>query len=179
MDTVALPPPPVIARAIATRRVPDRRQRCDVPRDRALHLIDLENLAGDPRPARRDALALIPIYLELARWRTGDHVVVATNGWLLRQIAFDLPTGWQLRCANGPDGADRALLEVADPRHVAARYHRLVVGSGDGIFTDLVATVAASGIDTALVSRPSGLSRRLRSVAHAVRFVPAAQRQAA
>lgn len=135
----------------------------DVPVGRTLHLLDLENLAGDPRPGPSRALALVPTYLHLARWRPGDPVVVATNGWLLRQIAFDLPAGWQLRAANGPDGADRALLEVAPPDLVAARYHRLVVGSGDGIFSDLIARVGDRGVETGVVSIRRQLSNRLKA----------------
>ncbi len=129
---------------------------------RSLHLVDLENLVGDPRAEARPALDTLGAYLDAARWRPGDHVVLATNPWLMARIAFDLPVTANLHAVHGRDGADTMLLAQAPPELVAKRYGRLVVGSGDGIFTQRARTVEDLGIPVEVVARADGCSMRLK-----------------
>lgn len=161
---------------LTRRHLPTRRRRGlrahSAPPDRTLHLIDLENLAGGPRPDAPNAFATIEAYLHLAAWHPGDHVVLAANGWLLRQVVFDLPSGWLVRGASGPDGADLVLLAVADPSFVVARYRRLVVGSGDGIFAPLLAEVGCAGVATTVISRRAHLARCLERAAQSRSILP-------
>ncbi len=82
---------------------------------RTLHLVDLENLTGDPRAYRATALGVFERYLELARWRPGDLVYVATNPWLYKRIAWEPLVPWHLEFGHGEDGADRRLLAQAAP----------------------------------------------------------------
>lgn len=181
----AVSPAPPPRRDLPRRPVPGRRPArpshrrlpadADVPRGRALHLVDIENLAGSARPEPTDALAVVSEYLDLARWNAGDHVVVSANGALLRTVMFALPAGWAVRGARrGPDGADHVLLDAAEPDFVVARFHRLVVGSGDGIFASLLATVGAAGVFTSVVSARPRLSTRLRVAAGHVRYLSGA-----
>src|SRR5215471_2716370 len=58
---------------------------------RSLHLVDIENLVGDPRADAETVLATFDRYLAAARWKPGDHVVVAANPGLMQKVAFDLP----------------------------------------------------------------------------------------
>ena len=44
---------------------------------RSLHLVDIENLVGDPYAAPGVVLDTFDRYLELAGWRPHDHVIVA------------------------------------------------------------------------------------------------------
>ncbi len=46
---------------------------------RTLHLVDLENLVGDPYADGETAIAVLDRYLELAHWQAGDLVHVAVN----------------------------------------------------------------------------------------------------
>jgi hypothetical protein len=128
---------------------------------RSLHLVDLENLAGDPRANAASALHVYDEYLDAARWQPGDHVIVATNPWLMARIAFDLPAATSRHAVHGRDGADTMLLSLAPPELVTKRYGRLVVGSGDGIFVSRAQTVRDQGVNVDVVARAGGCSARL------------------
>ena len=128
---------------------------------RSLHLVDLENLVGDPRAEARTALDTFAGYLAAAHWTTGDHLILACNPWLMTKIAFDLPTAASLHAVHGHDGADIMLLSLAPPELVIKRYGRLVVGSGDGIFVSRASTVHERGVEVDVVARPDGCSTRL------------------
>jgi hypothetical protein len=130
---------------------------------RSLHLVDLENLVGDPRADATSALHTYDEYLDAAHWQPGDHVIVATNPWLMARIAFDLPAATSRHAVHGRDGADTMLLSLAPPELVVKRYGRLIVGSGDGIFADRAATVRDGGLVVDVVARPDGCSARLHA----------------
>ena len=145
------------------------------PQGRGLHLVDLENLAGwavvDPA-----ALASLARRLHrLARVRTGDHVVVATNPAQLMASAPAFP-GARLLVGRGRDGADRALLSAAHAAEVAERYDRLVVMSGDHAFAPLAEEVRRLGRTVRVVAHGESLSARLRDAASEV--VPVTPRPA-
>ena len=135
----------------------------DVPRGRALHLVDLENLLqGTHEDAGvEDATWALSRFCRKADWHRDDLDVVAANPGLLGRIAYDLPRGWQKVAAAGADGADRALLERAEPGLVRHRFYRLVVGSGDGIFADLAEAVRDAGGEVWVVGVGGHVSRRL------------------
>jgi hypothetical protein len=133
--------------------------------DRALHLVDLENLLGDPRADAVTALATFDVYLDVAGWQRDDHVIIATNPWLMTKIAFDLPVPTSRHAVHGRDGADTMLLALAPPELVVKRYGRLVIGSGDGIFVHRARTVRDHGVAVAVVARANGCSARLRPFA--------------
>ncbi len=101
------------------------------PTTRTLHLVDLENLVGDPYADGATAAAVFEQYLRLAHWQEGDLVHVAVNPHLALEVGWRLPAGCTLRTASGPDAADHRLQEQAEPKFVARRFGRLVIGSGD------------------------------------------------
>ncbi len=128
---------------------------------RTLHLVDLENLAGDPRVDTDTALLVFGDYLDAAQWRPGDHVIVASNPGLIGRVMYDLPVPANVHAMPGRDGADTKLLACAPPELVVKRYGRLVVGSGDGIFARRATTARDGGVDVEVVARPDGCSTRL------------------
>lgn len=142
-----------------------------VPAGRTLHLIDLENLtggafkdAGSLRRAWESYQAVVPIQL-------GDHVILASNPAIGFDVGLLYPRGL-LKVRHGPDGADQALLnEVRDREWIASRFHRVVVGSGDGIFLGLVNDLRRHGVAVGIVSLESGLSWQLSHAAHFVRLL--------
>jgi hypothetical protein len=154
---------------VPERQIPRARH---APAGRALHLVEREYLLGGPR---NDATAIhdaIARYKSAASVRPGDHVLLAVN----RSLAFEAGHAWsaaRLLTGSGPDGADRALLTaVADLEWVVARFDRVIVGSGDGIFVSLAEAVRALGIAVGVVAPEHGLSRHLRCGATFVRLVP-------
>lgn len=128
---------------------------------RTLHLVDIENLVGDPRAATVDVLATLDGYFETAGYRDGDHVVVAANPGLMARLAFVLPVPCSARAACGRSGADLMLLSQASPDFVASRYDRLVIGSGDAVFAPRAKAVRDRGLPVVIISRAESMSRRL------------------
>ena len=130
--------------------------------NRHLVLIDIENFLGTPSPTSAD-VELAQSFLAAELSLCGDEqIVVACSHHAAPEVAF----GWVGPCRrkwrSGIDGADLALLEVLATEPVVGRFDELTVVSGDGIFTDAVAALSASGIKTHVVSLPGHLSRRLR-----------------
>ncbi|MGB4137305.1 MAG: hypothetical protein WA971_12125, partial [Microbacterium sp.] len=108
-------------------------------RGRQVVLVDIENLAGGSDASqheyaevwallRHGAIALHP----------GDVVAVGASRRAAQQA---IPALWgqpvQWRWRDGVDGADLALLDFMDVTHIAQRYSRLVIASGDHAFATL------------------------------------------
>jgi len=136
-------------------------------RNRTIHLVDIENLAGEPRPCRATVEALRTLYLHLVQPGPRDHVVLACNHGACLDVGLGWP-GARLILRSGPDGADRALLGVLSSEHVEARYLAAVIASGDGIFTPAAGHLASAGLGVTVVSRRLSLSKRLRMAAQQV-----------
>jgi hypothetical protein len=128
---------------------------------RSLHLVDIENLVGDPCAVAAVVLDTFDRYLAAAEWSAGDHVIIAANPHLMEKVIFDLPVAANKHCAPGRDGADAKLLDAVTPHTISARYNRLVIGSGDGIFGTRARAVRARGIDVSVVARRGSCSYRL------------------
>lgn len=134
-----------------------------IPRGRTLHLIDIENLAG----ATRDLAGLVAAgeaYRRSIEVRPDDHVVVGCDASILLAAHLVFP-GARVVPGRGPDGADRALLACEHPDDIAARYDRVVIGSGDGAFCGLVWELRRRGVAVCVASRRKALSRDLRRAA--------------
>lgn len=144
-----------------------QRRHRGLPAGRTLHLIDLENLAGGSRAPAADIEIALDGYERLAPFGSDDHRVVACGKGLVFP-AKDRWPGALVRRARGIDGADRLLLGAADPVDVASRFDRVIVGSGDRIFTNLVLELDRRDVAVCVVSRPEALSARLRAAAPAV-----------
>lgn len=131
---------------------------------RTLHLIDIENLLGEPRPAAQLVSQARTAYEAEVVVAENDLVVVACNHGCALDVGLAY-TGARMVVRSGPDGADLALLEVLDEHDVKSRFDAVVIASGDGIFTQAVSALAAVGLPTLVVSRPESLSRSLRLAA--------------
>lgn len=132
-------------------------------RGRALHLVDIENLVGSPRPHRAEVAEVHYAYTRRFV-RPGDLLTVACNHGAAPLVAWEWP-GARLLLRSGADGADRALLEVIQHEAVHARFASVHIASGDGIFTDAAARLGAYGVVVTVVARPGSLSRTLRMAA--------------
>ena len=154
---------------VPRRRIPRAKH---VPPGRALHLVDLENLMGGPHAGLVVMRGAIAHYQDAASVTDGDHIVVGVNPVLLPITKAVWPSpriepGW------GPDGADLALLRwVEDDRFIGARYDRIVVGSGDGIFQGMVKKFRSHGLPVGVVSRKRSLSNALGCAATYVSLLP-------
>ena len=140
---------------------------------RTLHLVDIENLVGDPKAPTVVVLDVLDRYLDVAGHRDGDHVVIAANPGLMAKVAFDLPVPCNVHAARGENGADLVLLAQAEPSRVAARYDRLVIGSGDGAFADVAIAVRDLDTPVVVVAQPGCMSNRLLGAALGIRALGA------
>ena len=67
---------------------------------------------------------------------------------------------------HGPNSADHALLANADPDWVATRFNRLVIASGDGIFTSTANAMTGRGLTVELIRGLSKTAQRLTAAAY-------------
>ena len=137
----------------------------------ALHLVDAENLAGDPFSSRASALTAIHEFADLAGAGSDDLTFISGNRFLLDDVVFELPFTARVRHASGPDGADRSLLADASPDWVCRRFRRLVIGSGDHIFGDLAAAALEAGLEVTVVARPGCVSHVFADLGCEVRYL--------
>lgn len=137
---------------------------------RRLHLVDIENLVGDPVPSLGQVRDVRCRYARGLSIGAADQFVVASS-----HLAFvNAAVGWphaRYRVRSGPDGADRELLDVVAYEDIAARFTHIAIGSGDGAFAAAAASLAALGVRVTVVSRRRSLSARLKLAAHEVIFI--------
>ena len=135
-----------------------------IPEGRSLHLVDIENLMGGPSEGFMKLWEAIQNYQATVHVGSSDKVYVGVNPGLADAVRFfwsesDILLGF------GPDGADNVLIdETRDHEHVLENYERVVVGSGDGIFAEVVKYFSGYGMDVLVVSRDRSLSNRIRNV---------------
>jgi hypothetical protein len=155
---------PVTPKVVRVRplRQPSFRRR--FPPDRTLHVVDIENLAGMAVPTLIQVSEVQVQYLACLRFGAGDQVVLAANHLALLNAGLGWPHA-RYRVRSGKDGADLELLDVLEHENVAARFSHVVIGSGDGGFTRVAASLATRGIHVTVVSRWGSLSYELGKVA--------------
>jgi hypothetical protein len=150
-------------RASARRRFPARR----------LHLVDIENLAGDSLPTLSQVRQAQGLYADCLAFGTMDQVEVASSHLTLLNAALGWPHA-HYRVRSGPDGADLALLDVLRHENVTMRFTHVAIGSGDHLFAEQAAHLAAQGIWVTVVSRRRSLSPRLAVAARDVIYLDTA-----
>ena len=142
--------------AAARRQFPARR----------LHLVDVENLAGDSLPSLGQIREVQDLYTGCLGIGAVDQVVIASSHLTLLNAALGWPRA-RYRVRSGPDGADLELLDVVASENVATRFTHVAIGSGDGVFAHAAASLAAAGVWVTVVSRrrscrPGSLSRPMK-----------------
>jgi NYN domain len=144
---------------------------------RRLHLIDIENLAGEPRPGLTQVCQARRLYAACLAFGAMDQVEVASSHLTLLNAALGWPHA-HYRVRSGPDGADLELLDVLRHENVANRFTHVAIGSGDHLFAEAAAHLSAKGVWVTVVSRRDHLSRRLHMAAREVIFLDAAAKAA-
>lgn len=140
--------------------------------DRALHVVDIENLAGAAIPSFALVSEVQGWYLDRLALGGDDQVVMAASHLGLLEAARGWPHA-RYRVRSGKDGADLELIDVLEHENVATRFSHVVIGSGDGIFGRSAASLAARGVRITVVSRRGSLSDGLARVAGDVIYLDA------
>lgn len=137
---------------------------------RTLHLVDIENLAGDSLPSLGQVCEVQGLYRERLTFGSLDQVEIASSHLTLVNAALGWPHA-HYRVRSGPDGADLALLDVLQNENVPGRFTHVAIGSGDGVFAEEAARLAAAGVWVTVISRRRSLSRRLALAARDVVYI--------
>jgi hypothetical protein len=137
---------------------------------RRMHLVDIENLAGSSLPSLSQVREALGLYTDRLAFGAMDQVEVASSHLTLLNAALGWPHA-HYRVRSGPDGADLALLDVLRHENVARRFTHVAIGSGDHLFAEEAARLAAQGIWVTVVSRRCSLSPRLALAARGVIFL--------
>jgi hypothetical protein len=112
---------------------------------------------------------------ELASWargqveeaislREGEQVIIGATH---RSILATHKAWPRTRIVTGPHPEDvrEELMQVLQGERIGGRFDELVLASGNGIFADAIAALAAEGVKVAALGWPEGLSKRLRLAA--------------
>lgn len=151
------------------RRVPRAKY---VRAGRTLFLLDFENLMGGLRAGMAALRQVVSYFRDAVPGEEGDHYIIGVNP-RFGVIAKACWPSAKLVTRSGPDGADIALIEqVKNVRFIAARYDRIVIGSGDGVFVHVARAYRYYGLKVEVASRRRSLSRELMAVASTVYFLP-------
>lgn len=132
---------------------------------RGIHFIDIENLVGAPRPTIEQVRAAKAVYLAEVPCGPNDQFVLACNHLAAEAVSFGWGKNAVIRMRSGPDGADLELLDAIEEAQIPLNWIRVIVASGDGIFTETVAHLGAQGAEVTVVSRRGSLSKRLEVAA--------------
>lgn len=168
--TAAVLPLPTTRRAVGARRPVVRREDLTVLRggargDRALHLIDLENLCGAGSTTAEDAARVLAAYVDAVKIGPADsiHIGVAHHMATAVMPVLCVFPG-RLHVRSGQDGAETALLESIDLAHISTRFSRLIIASADRTFTEAADEARRLGMTVWQVTGRGGLSRELSRV---------------
>lgn len=134
---------------------------------RSLHLIDLENLCGSGLPTDDVIATVWNTYRYGVPAAPDDHYIVGVSHLCAQRAWFILPSqGVQRRVRSGKDGGELAILVDLDLGHAVGRYGRLVIGSGDGVFTPTARAAREQGLHVHQVSGVGTCARSLSQSAH-------------
>ncbi len=137
---------------------------------RRLIAIDIENMVGGACVHRHQVDWVKSTLNGMLTLGSPDHVVVGLSHIGLLNVGSNWP---RIRYVvrSGRDGADLALLDVLN-EDVNVRFDQVVIASGDGVFAEIVAHLAGTGVETTVLARPGTLARSLRNAASHVLYVP-------
>jgi hypothetical protein len=130
---------------------------------RTAYILDIDNLCGEPLASYKSVKVVLDYFIEQYQPGHVDQVYCAATA----EAAFavkKLCPGFAVKVGRGVDGSDLCLLAIADPTWLKARFDRVVIGSGDGIFSPLAHQLINLGLEVEIISRPGSLSRSFERV---------------
>lgn len=134
---------------------------------RTLHLVDAENLALTSDCTTELVLDSYRRYAKLFENLASDLRIIACSHHNAGAVFF----GWsalpsQPLMRSGENGAELALIEECLSQVDALNVNHVVIGSGDGLFVNLVQMLQARGIFVTVVGVDGHTSNRLRLAAN-------------
>ena len=134
---------------------------------RRLVLVDIENVAGGAVHTNQIAIwARAQVEREIQLRQDEPVIIGVSHLWALPTYAAW--PGARLLVRSGQDGADLELQGVLRGESLERRFDKVVLVSGDGIFAEDVARLAATGVHVTVAACGSSMSKRLRLSASVV-----------
>jgi hypothetical protein len=136
---------------------------------RTLHLVDAENLALSSDCTLEAVRESYLRYTDLFEESQDDLRIIACSHHNATAVFF----GWgnlgsQPLMRSGENGAELALIEACLDQVDSLNVTHVVIGSGDGLFLDLVLELQQRGIEVTVVGVEGHTSARLRLAANTV-----------
>ena len=133
-------------------------------RGRALHVIDLENLAGGWLGIRC-AREVWQTYERGIGIQNGDRAIVVVSSMFAAAVRPVIPSYVRLEfCPPGPDAADRLLQKLAVAEINRTRFATVIIASGDRSFACTAELARSHGMNVWLVSGRSAVARKLAAI---------------
>ncbi len=141
---------------------------------RRLIAVDVENLLGcDPAIASAVCweFAVAGLLHAVTFRKDMDHLVIAVApDWAF--VVMELAPSARLVVRQGANGADLALCDaLEDTAFIAGRYSKVVLASGDHIFSGSVRSLADAGVHTTVAGLPTQTSSELTAFASSVMWL--------
>ena len=142
--------------------------------NRTAYFLDIDNLSGSGRPSSERVQQVLDQFEACCRPCQMDQVYCAGTAVSAYHCA-DYRPNYRVTVGRGLDGADHRLLELADPDHISRRFRRVVIGSGDGIFTTLALEYKRRGLKVDVILGEGAIASSLKDV---VNMTPSGQSSA-
>lgn len=139
-----------------------------IHKGRTLAFVDVENEVGSSDLTAENVIE-VKTALDLLE---GANLmqVVACSHHNAEAVMFNWPKA-RIILKSGKDGADLALIQVATDEHIAERFDRIVIASGDGIFTTIAKDLSDEGVEVSIVCGRGALSKNLKHQCPNVRYL--------
>lgn len=136
--------------------------------DRTHHYIDIENLVGRGRLSSRDVALARARFEHAVLPRCMDLFTVGCDAANVFPVRDVFP-GARVVTGHGPDGADLTLIAaIEEDVRAGLECPMVTVGSGDHIFSRVLAHLTSMGARITVVGVEGHTSGRLKLAAHAV-----------
>jgi len=130
---------------------------------RTAYFLDIDNLTGSGQPSSDGVKEVLDQFEDCCNPSKLDQVYCAGTAVSAYHCA-DYRPNYRVAIGRGQDGADRRLLEFADPEHISQRFHRVVIGSGDGIFAGVANEFNRRGLEVNILVGKGAVSAALKHV---------------
>ena len=139
---------------------------------RAVYL-DIENLCCTGLPTTSAVIRAMQLCSLAVSDFSQERLTVACNHKVASTVAFALNlSGAQLQRGSGPDGADDALLQVIVDDLENGRVQRLIIGSGDGKFADVLAPYRSAIEELTFIGVTGSVNRRCEALGDRIFYLP-------
>ena len=140
----------------------------------SLVLVDIENQVGASELTAENVVE-VKTALDLLEGAGIMHVVACSHH-NAKVVMFNWPKA-RIILKSGKDGADLALIDVANDERVGKRFDRVVIASGDGIFAAVAKDLSTEGVQVCVVCGRGVLSKNLEYQCVNVRYLALSARE--